>query len=53
MDFGIGLLTFGTLGFVLAFGYLRSMQKLKQSGAPISSLPRNGIEERRLAARRA
>jgi hypothetical protein len=54
MDFGLGLLTFGTLGFVVAFGYLsvRSMQKLKDSGAPKSSLSRDGIEERRLAATR-
>ena len=54
MDFGLGLLTFGTLGFVVAFGYLsvRSMQKLKDSGAPKSSLSRDGIEERRLAAAR-
>jgi hypothetical protein len=54
MDFGLGLLTFGTLGFVLAFAYLsiRSMEKLKKSGGPKSSLSRDGIEERRLAALR-
>jgi hypothetical protein len=54
MDFGLGLLTFGTLGFAVAFGYLsvRSMEKLKNSGAPKSSLSRDGIEERRLAAAR-
>jgi hypothetical protein len=54
MDFGLGLLTFGTLGFVVAFGYLsvRSMEKLKDSGAPKSSLSSDGIEERRLAAAR-
>lgn len=52
MDFGLGLLTFGTLGFGVIFGYLstRSMEKLKNSGAPKSSLSRDGIEERRLAA---
>jgi hypothetical protein len=54
MDFGLGLLTFGTLGFGLAFAYLsiRSMEKLKNSGAPKSSLSRDGIEERRLTAAR-
>lgn len=51
MDFGIGLLTFGTLGFGVAFGYLsvRSMEKLRKSNPPKSSLSRDGIEERRLA----
>lgn len=56
MDFGLGLLTFGTFGFVIAFGYLslRATQKLKDTGAPKSSLSRDGMEERRLAdARRA
>lgn len=54
MDFGIGLLTFGTLGFGVAFGYLsvRSMEKLRKSNPPKSSLSRDGIEERRLAAAR-
>lgn len=48
MDFGLGLLTFGTLGFVLVFAYLniRAMEKLKNSDAPKSSLSRDGIEER-------
>ncbi len=56
MDFGIGLLTFGTLGFGVAFAYLsvRSMEKLRKSNAPKSWLSRDGIEERRLTeARRA
>jgi hypothetical protein len=55
MDFGLGLLTFGTFGFVVAFGYLslRATQKLKDSGAPKSSLSRDGMEERALTARRA
>jgi hypothetical protein len=54
MDFGLGLLTFGTLGFVLVFAYLniRAMEKLKNSDAPKSSLSRDGIEER-LAQRAA
>lgn len=52
MDFGLGLLTFGTLGFGLAFAYLsiRSIEKLRKEGGPKSSLSRDGIEERRLAA---
>lgn len=55
MDFGLGLLTFGTFGFVVAFAYLslRSTQKLKESGAPKSSLSRDGMQERGLGARRA
>jgi hypothetical protein len=54
MELGLGLLTFGTLGFGVAFGYLsvRATEKLKDSGAPKSSLSRDGIEERRLAAAR-
>lgn len=48
MDIGLGILTFGTLGFALLFAYLsiRSLQKLKESGAPKSSLSRDGAEER-------
>lgn len=53
MDFGLGLLTFGTLGFGVVFGYLnaRAMEKRRGSDAPKSSLSRDGIEERRAAAR--
>lgn len=48
MDFGLGLLTFGTLGFGLLIPYLsiRGLQKLKESGQPKSSLSRDGAEER-------
>jgi hypothetical protein len=48
MDFGLGILTFGTLGFVLVFAYLniRATEKLRNSNAPKSSLSRDGIEER-------
>lgn len=48
MDFGLGILTFGTLGFAVAFGYLstRAMEKMKDSDAPKSALSRDGIEER-------
>lgn len=53
MDFGLGILTFGTLGFVAVFGYLsaRATEKHRQSGAPKSSLSKDGIEER-LAAQK-
>jgi hypothetical protein len=48
MTFGLGILTFGTLGFVLAFAYvsIRALEKHKASGAPKSSLSRDGIAER-------
>jgi hypothetical protein len=40
MDFGLGILTFGTLGFMVAFGYLsvRAVEKRRASGAPKSTL---------------
>ena len=52
MDFGLGILTFGTLGFVVAFGYIsaRATEKLRQQGGPKSSLSADGVAER-LAAR--
>ena len=48
MSIGLGILTFGTLGFVLAFAYasIRAIEKHKASGAPKSSLSRDGIAER-------
>ena len=48
MDFGLGILTFGTLGFGVAFGYIsaRVTEKHRQSGAPKSSLSEDGIAER-------
>jgi hypothetical protein len=48
MSTGLGILTFGTLGFVLAFAYvsIRAIGKHKASGAPKSSLSRDGIAER-------
>ncbi|MEO0666528.1 MAG: hypothetical protein AAFZ99_01315 [Pseudomonadota bacterium] len=48
MDFGLGILTFGTLGFVVAFGYIsaRITEKHRKSGAPKSSLSADGIAER-------
>lgn len=54
MDFGLGILTFGTLGFVLVFAYLsiRSIEKLRDSDAPKSALSRDGIEQRLAAAAR-
>lgn len=48
MDFGLGILTFGTLGFVAAFGYIsaRVTEKNRQKGGPKSALSRDGIAER-------
>lgn len=48
MDFGLGILTFGTLGFVVAFAYIskRATEKHMKSGAPKSALSKDGIEER-------
>jgi hypothetical protein len=52
MEFGLGLLTFGTLGFAVAFGYIsaRATEKRRGLNLPKSSLSRDGIEERRRAA---
>ena len=40
MDFGLGILTFGTIGFMVAFGYLsvRATEKRRRDGAPKSTL---------------
>jgi hypothetical protein len=48
MDFGLGILTFGTLGFMVAFGFIsaRVTEKYRQSNAPKSALSRDGIAER-------
>ncbi|MEL7212266.1 MAG: hypothetical protein AAGK92_06365 [Pseudomonadota bacterium] len=48
MDFGLGLLTFGTLGFVAVFGYIsaRDTEKRRQQGGPKSALSRDGAAER-------
>jgi hypothetical protein len=48
MDFGLGILTFGTLGFAVAFGFVsaRVTEKHRQSDTPKSALSRDGIEER-------
>ncbi len=53
MDFALGLLTFGTLGFAVAFGYLsmRATEKLRQSDAPKSALSRDGRDQRLSAQR--
>lgn len=52
MEIGLGILTFGTLGFGLLLPYLsiRGLQKLKESDAPKSSLSRDGAKERLQAA---
>mgnify|MGYP000338269185 CR=1 FL=1 len=48
MDFGLGILTFGTIGFMAVFGYIsmRETEKRRRSGAPKSALSRDGIAER-------
>ena len=47
MDFALGILTFGTLGFVAAFAYISTRVAEKRRGeAPKSSLSRDGIRER-------
>jgi hypothetical protein len=40
MDFGLGILTFGTIGFMAAFGYLsaRATEKRRKEGHPKSTL---------------
>jgi hypothetical protein len=40
MDFGLGILTFGTIGFMVAFGYLsaRATEKRRKEGHPKSTL---------------
>jgi len=52
METLVGVLSFGTLGFVVVAAYLgaRSMEKMKNSNTPKPSLSRDGIRER-LAAR--
>lgn len=44
MDFGLGILTFGTIGAVLAFAYLniRAIEKRRASNTPKSSLAIDG-----------
>ncbi len=51
MDIGLGILTLGTLGFVMAFAYLskRATDELRRSGAPKSSLSADGAAERAAA----
>lgn len=48
MDFGLGLLTFGTLGFVSIFAYLsaRAAEKYRDADTPKSALSEDGIAER-------
>lgn len=57
MDSVIGLLTFGTLGFVMAFAYIsaRATEKRLRDGGPRSALARGTAAkmEEELAARRA
>lgn len=55
MDFGLGILTFGTLRFVAAFAYIsaRVTEKNRLKGGPKSALSRDGIEERLRARAKA
>lgn len=48
MDIGLGILTFGTLGFGAAFAYIsaRATEKRRQMKLPKSALSRDGIQER-------
>ncbi len=48
MDFGLGILTFGTLGFMVAFGYLsaRATEKRRRDGGPKSTLAVDGPRRR-------
>ncbi len=50
MDFGLGILTFGTLGFVAVFAYLSVLatEKRRKAKLPKSSLSRDGMQERGL-----
>jgi hypothetical protein len=55
MDFGLGILTFGTLGFVAVFAYIsaRETEKLRQAGGnKKSTLSRDGAAERLAELRR-
>lgn len=53
MDIALGFLTFGTMGFVMVFGYLqsRAMEERMRRGGPKSSLSRDGAAERLAAMR--
>jgi hypothetical protein len=48
MEIGGLILNFGTLGFVVAFGYIsaRATEKYRQSNPPKSALSRDGMQER-------
>lgn len=50
MDFALGILTFGTLGFVVAFGYISARVTEKTRGqGPKSTLSADGAREAALA----
>lgn len=48
MELGGLILNFGTLGFVVAFGYIsaRATEKYRKSNPPKSALSRDGAAER-------
>lgn len=48
MDHALGFLTFGTLGFVLAFAYIGARvadRRAREGGGPKSTLSRDGAAE--------
>lgn len=53
MDIALGILTFGTIGFVMVFAYLqsRAMEERMKRNGPKSSLSRDGAAERLSAVR--
>jgi hypothetical protein len=48
MEIGLGILTFGTLGFAVAFGYVsaRAAEKQRMESNRKSALSADGIAER-------
>jgi hypothetical protein len=54
MEIGLGILTFGTLGFAVAFGYIsaRATEKQRMEGTSKSALSADGIMERVAARQR-
>lgn len=52
MDFGLGLLTFGTFGFVIAFGYasVRSIERRRATPGKKSTLAADGAPSRGMIA---
>ncbi len=49
MDFGLGLLTFGTLGFAIAFAYanIRAIERRREQDSPKSTLAADAPNSRK------